>query len=242
MLPDRTTRVERLLTWLGMWGVMRGFSALAAAIIGSVALLEFLSPVAVRLFPPAFSNAIHVFAVGIGLLLGLLGYLVADFWDRVVFDAWYGPHGRWLPMARQPLLVLPEGEPLKRSRGLAAQALPRKPETDAEIDREAIKVARRQVERWERIERPLILAQCVRGFLWPCVFVGVLACGGALAASVFGAATEAPRLLLRGGGCLLLMALLFVPYAHLRAEFLLRLYRDVAAHPARPAKRKAERR
>jgi hypothetical protein len=236
---DLTTRVEKLLTWLGMLGAMQGFPALAAAVIGSVVLLESLTPPVAGLLPRAPVNAIHLFAVGIGLLLGLIGHFAGDFWDRVVFEAYYGPRGRWLDAAGRPLLVFPAGAALKRQRDQAAHAIPRQPEAEEGIYRQAAKVAQRQVERWERIEHPLILSRLVRGFLWPCLFVACLASSAAAVFPFFGAATEAPRLLAAGGGCLGLALLVLVPYSHLRVEHMIRLYQDVAAHAG---KRKPERR
>ena len=67
---DLTTRIEKLLTWLGLWGAMRGFFPLAAAIALSVALLESLTSPVARLFPSVPVNLIHVFSVGTGILLG----------------------------------------------------------------------------------------------------------------------------------------------------------------------------
>ncbi|MGD0266842.1 MAG: hypothetical protein ABSD47_18090 [Candidatus Methylomirabilota bacterium] len=228
---DLTTRTERLLTWLGMWGAMQGFAPLAAALIGSVALLESLTPPVARLFASVPGNLLHVFAVGIGLLLGLLGYFAGDVWDRVFFEAYYGPQGTWLDAARRPLLVFPAGSALQRHRSQAAHALPRPPDRGEGIYREAVKVARRQVERWERIEHPLLLARFVRGFLWPCLCVAFLAACAAAICRLFGAATEAPRLLAAGGGCLVLGLVLLVPYSHLRVEHMTRLYQDVSRHP-----------
>jgi len=242
MEPDHTPLVERLLTWLGMWGGMRMFSPIAAALVGAVVLLEGLVPAAAQVFPRASLNTIHFLAVGVGLLLGVIGHFVAEFWDRVPFAAYYGPKGRWLDAVDPPFLVFPAGESLKKAHELMVQAILRKPEKGADIDREAIKVARRQTERWERIERPLILARFVRGFLWPCVFAACLAGGGALVASLLGAGVQAPRFLLLGVASLLALLLLLVPYTRLRVEFLLRLYRDVSAHAAHSTKRKPERR
>jgi hypothetical protein len=242
MTPDRATGIERFLTWLGLWGAMRVFSALLAAVLGAILTLECLVPSAARLFPDARPNALHFFAVGIGLLLGLIGHFVADVWDRLVFEAAYGPHGRWITASRPPLAGFPAGEELRHARSQAAHALPRKPESDAEMDREAVKVARRQAERWERIERPLILARVVRGLLWPGLFAAALSLAAAALVGVFHGAAEGLRLFLMGGGYLCLTLLLLIPYARLRVEYLLRLYQDVAAHPAHPVKRKAEHR
>ena len=236
---DLTTRTEKLLTRLGMWGAMQGFFSLAAALIGSVALLESLTPPVARLSSSVPGNVLHVFAVGIGLLLGLLGYFAGDFWDRVFFETYYGPQGKWRDVTRRPLLVFPAGSALKRHRSQAARALLRLPDTEAGIYREAVKAARRQVERWERIEHPLLLARFVRGFLWPCLFVAFLASCAAAICWLFGAATEAPRLLAAGGGCLVLALVLLVPYSHFRVEHMTRLYQDVSRHPGR---KKLERR
>ncbi len=236
---DLTTRAEKLLTWLGMWGAIQGFSALAAAVIGSVVLLESLMPPVAGLLPRAPVNAIHLFAVGIGLLLGLIGHFAGDFWDRVVFEAYYGPRGRWLDAAGRPFLVFPAGAALKRQRDQAAHALPRQPEAEEGIYRQAAKVAQRQVERWERIEHPLILSQFVRGFLWPCLSAACLAAAAAALSPYLGAATEASRFLVAGGGCLVLGLLLLVLYSHLRVAHMVRLYQDVFAHSG---KRKPERR
>jgi hypothetical protein len=218
---------------------MRTVSALAAAVIAAILLLELLTPSAARLFPHASPGNIHFFAVGIGIFLGLIGHFLADLWDRRLFEALYGPRGRWRAASRRPVGVFPAGDVLTRARDLAVQALPKKPDADDRIEREVAKIARRQVERWERIERPLILSRCVRGVLWPALFVGVIAGCGALAAPVVAAAAEAARLLLVGMGCLALGTVALVPYSRWRAEYLLRLYDDVAAHAP---KKKPERR
>lgn len=233
------TRTEELLTRLGMWGAVQGFAALAATVVASVVLLESLTRPVARFLPGVPVSLIHVFAVGIGVFLGLIGYFAGDFWDRVFFEACYGPQGRWLDTAGRPLLVFPTGSTLKRHRSQAAQALPRKPETGVEIHREAAKLAKRQVERWERIEHPLILASLLRGFLWPCLSVAFLACCAAVLSAFLGAATEVLRLLATGAACLVLGLLLIVPYSHLRMEYMVRLYQDVAAHAGR---RRLERR
>jgi hypothetical protein len=226
---DLTTRIEKLLTWLGMWGAMRGFLPLTCAIVLSVALLEFLTPPVARLFASVPSNLIHVFAVGIGLLLGLIGYFAGDSWD-LLFEMFYGPKGKWLDATGRPLLVFPSGTTLKRHRGQAVHALPRKPDTDEAVYVEAVKIARRQVERWEGIENPLTLSRFMRSLLWPCVFAAILALCGAGIFPFVGAAAESPRLLATGGGCLALTLVCLVPYSHLRVQHMVRLYGDVAGH------------
>lgn len=236
---DLTTRTERLLTRLGMWGAAQGFAAVAATLVASVVLLESLTPPVARLFPGVPASLIHVFAVGIGVFLGLIGSFAGDFWDRVFFEACYGPQGRWLDTDGRPLWLFPAGSALKRHRSQAAQALPRKPETGMEIHREAAKLAKRQVVRWERIEHPLILSRWVRGFLWPCLSVALLALCAAAISALRGAPAEVLRLLATGAASLVLAVLLLVPYSHLRMEYMLRLYQDVEAHAGR---RKPERR
>jgi hypothetical protein len=238
MGPDRTTWVETLVTWLGLWGAMRGGSALVAAVVAAVGLLEILAPAVFRLFPGASRNAIHFMAVGLGLLLGLIAHFTAEFWDRVAFEALYGPEGRWRDRNGPVLLLFPGGHALRRSRELALQVMPRRSGADSDIRQEAVKIARRQAERWERIERPLILSQVVRGFLWPGVYVGILACGAALASRFLGAAAEAPRLLAGGAAAFAVLLVFLVPYTRLRTEYLVRLYEDVAAHGR---KKKSER-
>jgi len=228
MAADRTTKAETFVTRLGMWGAVRSLCPLAAAILGSIALLETLAPSAARLFPALPSSTLHFFAVTIGLLLGLVAHYGAEFWDRVAFPAWYGMHGRWLAPRRPPLPFFPTGEELKRAREEALQFLPRKPGTD-DPDREAVKLARRQAERWARIERPALLAGVVRGLLWPALFVAALAAAAALAAGLAGQ-REALRLLAVAAGGGVLALLLLGPYTHLRLEYLTRLYRDVTGH------------
>jgi hypothetical protein len=235
---DLTTKAEKLLTRLGLWGALRGFFPLPAALIASVVFLESLTPPIARLSPAVPLNLIHLFAVGIGLLLGLIGYFAGDFWDRVVFEAFYGPQGEFLAAARRPLLF-PAGSTLNHLRSQAAQALPRRPDSEGDIYREAVKVARRQAERWERIEHPLILSRFVRALLWPCLSAAFLASCAAAISPLAAAGTVAPRLLEAGGAYLVLALLLLVPYSHLRVEHMIRLYQDVSAHPA---KRKPERR
>jgi hypothetical protein len=239
MGQDRTTALERALGWLGLWGVLRSAAPAAAAVVAATVLLEILRPSAARLFPGVSSNVLHFLAVGIGLLLGLMGHFAADLWDRRVFRALYGPAGRWQDASAPPLIVFPPGAPLKRARAAALAALPHKPGANADVEREAVKQARRQAERWERIERPLILARAVRGFLWPCVFAVAIAWGGAIVTAILGASDAAPALLIAGAGCLGLGLAVLVPYTHLRADHLTRLYTDIAAHAP---KKKSDRR
>jgi len=226
---DRTTRIEKLLTCLGMWGALRGFLPLTCAILVSIALLESLTPPVARLFSSVPLSLIHVFAVGIGLLLGLIGYFAGDSWD-LLLEMFYGPKGKWLDATKSPFLVFPPGTPLKRLRNQAVQTLPRKPDSDEGVYREAVKLARRQVERWEGIEHPLTLSRVVRGVLWPCLFATILALCGAVIFPLAGAGSEAPRLLGTAGGCLAAMFACLVPYSHLRVEHMVRLYQDVAGH------------
>jgi hypothetical protein len=234
---DLTTKTEKLLTRLGMWGAMRGFVPLASAIVVSVALLEFLTPPAIRFFSAVPVNLIHVFAVGIGLLLGLVGYFAGDSWD-LLFEMFYGPRGKWLDTTGGALLAFSPGEALKRHRNQAAQALPRKPDAEDDVYREAVKIAKRQVERWDGIEHPLILSRFMRALLWPFLFAAILALSGAAVFPIVGAAREAPRLLATGAGCLLLTLACLVPYSRRRVEHMVRLYQDVAGHGP---KKKADR-
>lgn len=229
---DLTTKTEKLLTWLGMWSAMRGLVPLAAAIGISVALLEFLTPPVVRFFPAVPVNFIHVFAVGIGLLLGLVGYFAGDSWD-LLFESFYGPKGKWAETTGTPWLVFVPGEPLIRHRSAAVQALPRKPDADADVYREAVKIAKRQVERWDAIEHPLVLSRFFRALLWPLLFAALLAVCGAALFPLVGAATEAPRLLATAAGCLALTLACLIPYSRRRVEHMVRLYRDVAVHAPR---------
>jgi hypothetical protein len=226
---DLTTRIEKLLTWLGMWGAMRGFLPLTCAIVLSVVLLESLTPPVIRFFSAVPVNLIHVFAVGIGMLLGLIGYFAGDSWD-LLFEVFYGPKGRWIGAVYPPLSLFAPGSTLKQHRSHAVQALPRKPGTEDEVYREAVKVAKRQAERWVGIERPLLLARFMRALLWPCVFTAVLALCGAGIFPLVGAAAETPRLLATAGGCLVLAVVCLVPFSHLRADHMVRLYQDVAMH------------
>jgi hypothetical protein len=232
--------VEKVLTGLGAWGALRFRAPLVTAVFSSILLLELLVPSLARLFPGVPPNLLHFFAISIGLLLGVIGHFIADLWDRVVFARWYGPRGSWLDTTQPPLFVFPAGVELKRLRAMAVQALPKKPTSDERIDREVVKVAQRQLERWERIEHPLILGQLVRGLLWPSLFASILAVAAGVLASPLGAAAAGPSLLAVGAAYVVLTLLVLVPYTRLRVEFLLRLYQDVVAHPAHPPKRKSE--
>jgi hypothetical protein len=226
---DLTTKTEKLLTWLGMWGAMRGFVPLASAIVVSVALLESLTPPVIRFFSAVPVNLIHVFAVGIGLLLGLVGYFAGDSWD-LLFELFYGPKGKWRDKTGRPFLAFLPGERLKRHRNQAAQALPKKPDAEDDVYREAVKLAKRQVERWDGIEHPLILSRFMRALLWPLLFATILALVGAAVFPLVGAATEAPRLLTTAAVYLVLTLACVVPYSRGRVEHMIRLYQDVAGH------------
>jgi len=174
---DLTTKTEKLLTWLGMWGAMRGFVPLASAIVVSVALLESLTPPVIRFFSAVPVNLIHVFAVGSAFSLdssatsrGIRGSPV-----RVVL--W--PEGK---VARQDRQAVPRV--LTRRAAEAASepgspGTPKKPDAEDDVYREAVKLAKRQVERWDGIEHPLILSRFMRALLWPLLFATILALVGA---------------------------------------------------------------
>ena len=236
MGPDRSTSVERLLSWLGVWGAMRAGAVLLTPFFASILLCELLAPSVARVLPLDNSTVVYFFSLCAGLLLGLIGFYAAPFWDRAVFARWYGVEGRWRNTTRLPLGLFPPGAPLHEARGLLLQAMERKPETPAEIDREAVKIARRQAERWERIEHPLILADSVRGLLWPCAVAAGLGVVGAAFSAILGS-TETGRLLGIAAGFAAVCCLLLVPYCWLRFEYLARLYHDITAHA--PKKKQA---
>ena len=75
--------------------------------------------------------------------------------------------------------------------------------------------------------------------MWPSLFAAVLAVVAAAPAFSLGPAAVGPWLLAAGAAYVILTLLVLVPFTRLRAEFLLRLYQDVAAHPAHPTKRKS---
>ena len=227
------TKLEKALTWLGMWGAMRLFAPIVVALIGSILLLESLVPSAVDLFPGASLRIIHVVVIGSGLLVGLLGHFAAEFWDRVFFEAWYGPRGKWLDLASKPLHLFAPGSPLKSLRSQASYHLTPKAELTNDLYREAVKLARRQVVRWERIEHPLILSQVLRSLLWPNVAIAAFAFSAGVASSIAGRVEEVPRLLAVAVACLILQLLLMASYVHFRMDHLLRLYHDVASHHAK---------
>jgi hypothetical protein len=226
-----TSKAEKAVTRLGMWGAMRAAFPITTALLGSVLLLESLTTSVARLLPRAPVNAIHAVAIGAGLLLGLFGHFLGEFWDRRLFEAAYGPQGYWRDAASRPLSLFPPGAPLKKLRSQAAHAM--KLEALEGFYRQAVKLARRQVERWELVEHPLILSWTARGLLGPCLVAAVAAASAAGAAALLGAVGEIPRLLAIGLGSLLLAALLLVCYADHRMEHMLRLYQDVATHPAK---------
>lgn len=225
-----TTKLEKALTRLGMWGGMRAFASIVVALVGSVLLVVSLVPSALDLFPRASPKIIYVVTVGFGLLLGLLGHFAAEAWDRFLFEAFYGPRGAWLDTAAKPFHLFPPGTPLKSIRAQAVPHLGPKVNTGHEIYREAVKLAKRQAERWERIEHPLILSWILRGLLWPNLVVAAFSFLIGIAAWFAGAVAEAPRLLAVAGACLILQVLLLASYLHFRMAHMLRLYQDVASH------------
>jgi len=228
-----TTKLEKALTWLGMWGATRLFAPIVVPLVGSILLLESLVPSAADLFPGAPLRIIHVVVVGSGLLLGLLGHFAAEFWDRVFFEAWYGPRGKWLDSASKPFHLFASGGALKSVRNQAAHHLAPKTDLANGIYREAVKIARRQVERWERVGHPLILSWAFRGLLWPNLVVAVLAFIAGIGSWLSGSVEEVPRLLAVAAACLILQLLLLACYIHFRMDHMLRLYHDVASHHAK---------
>ena len=229
MGPDRTTGLERLLSSLGLWGALRIGSALPIPLAVSVLLCLLLAPSVSQLVPVANFSAAFFFATCAGVLLGLISYYGAAFWDRALFDFWYGAQGRWSGSSSPVFGWLPSGTQLAEARTQLLDDLDRKPDSPAALNDEAVKIAHRQAERWAKIEHPLILANAARGLLWPCAFV---ACIGAITAAIsaFLGSQEAARLFGIGLASAALFGICLVPYCRLRVEYLIRLYQDVAAH------------
>jgi hypothetical protein len=194
MGPDRTTGLERQLTSLGLWGALRIGSALPIPLAASILLCLLLAPSVSRLVPVANSPVAFFFASCAGGLLGLISFYSAAFWDRALFDVWYGAQGRWSGSSSPVFGWLPSGAQLAEARTQLLDSFDRKPDSPAALNAEAVKIARRQAERWVKIEHPLILANAARGLLWPCTCV---ACIGVItaAASAFLSSQEAARLL-----------------------------------------------
>lgn len=225
-----TTKLEKALTRLGMWGVAREIAPVTVALAGSVLLLESLVPSAVDLFPRASPKIIHVVVVGCGLLLGMLGHFAAEFWDRVLFEACYGPHGKWLDSAVKPFHLFSPGAALKSVREQAAHHLGPKVHVGDDTYQEIVKLAKRQVVRWERIEHPLIFSRVLRGLLWPSLIVAALSFIAGIGSWFTGVVEASPRLLAVAAACLVLQLLLLASYLQFRMEHMLRLYQDVASH------------
>jgi len=232
MGPERTTGLERLLTSLGLWGALRIGSALPIPLAASILLCLLLVPSVSQLVPVANSSVVFFFASCAGVLLGLISYYGAAFWDRALFDAWYGAQGSWSGSSSPVFGLLPSGVQLAEARTELLDSLDRKPDSLAALNDEAVKIARRQAERWAKIEHLLILANAARGLLWPCAFV---ACIGVItaAASAFLGSHEAARILSIGLASAALFGICLVPYCRLRVAYLIRLYQDVAGHAPR---------
>ncbi len=228
MGSDRTTGLERVLTLLSLWGVLRLISGSPVSLTASILLCLTLAQPVSQLVPAGNTSALFFFAACVGVLLGLVSSYTAGFWDRSVFDACYGAQR---PPSTGRFGLLPSGVPLAEARTQVLHAL------DATVngpslDVEAVKIARRQAERWARIERFLILANTVRGLLWPCVFSACFGLVAAIAAAQINGSAAAPLLGI-GFASLALFAICLGPYCRFRLEYLTRLYDDVAEHSAK---------
>ncbi len=240
MGSDRTNAAERLLIWLGLSGAARSGFALAISVLVSIISSEVLAAPASRIFYLVKPSVVFFFAICAGLLLGLIAYYAAPFWDRTVFARLYGPRGRWRDATAPVAGLFPSGAEVHRARALLVQSVePRGDGPDA-VDREAVKIARRQAERWEKIERPLFLADSIRACLWPCVFAAALGVVGAVLSAGFQAGGTG-RFLGIAVVSALACGLLLGPYCRFRIEYLLRLYLDVAEHAPKKKQGPAQR-
>lgn len=224
------SKLKATLTSLGLWKAINGIPTLLILIIVSVALLELIAPQALLLLPSLSTSTLHLFIVIIGVLLGLTGYFAGDFWDSRFFDPRYGIRGKWLRSHTRPFDVFPAGSDLKQYRDKAIQALFGKEHGGEGIYREAKKVAKGQVNKWEYIEQPLILSKFVRGFIWPCFLFAVSSVLVAIGAIIFGWALSIAVFIVAGAIAFCLGVLLFIPYFHLRVEHMILLYEYVHEH------------
>lgn len=226
----KPSKLEVTLTSLGLWKAIKGYPALLILIIVSVALLELIALQALLLFPSLSTSTLHLFIVIIGTLLGLTGYFAGEFWDSRFFDPRYSIRGKWLRLHTRPFHVFPAGSDLKQYRDKAIQALFGKEHGGEGIYEEAKKIAKKQAEKWEYIEQPLILSKFVRGFIWPCFLLAVSSVLVAIGAIIFGWALIIAVFIVAGAIAFCFGVLLFIPYFQLRVDYMIRLYEYVHEH------------
>jgi hypothetical protein len=225
-----TSKLEPILTSLGLWKAIKGYPGLLILVVVSVASLELIAPQTLPLLPSLSTTTLHLFLVIIGTLVGLTGYVAGDFWDSRFFDPRYGLRGKWLRSHTRPFDVFPAGSDLKQYRDKAIQALFGREHSGEGLYREAKKIAMKQAQKWDYIEQPLILSKFVRGFIWPCLLIAVASILGAMGSLVFGWMLNPTALIIAGVVISCFGVLLFIPYSQLRVEHMIRLYEYIDEH------------
>lgn len=214
--------LEWTLTTLRLWRLFKGLPGALLVMVSCAAALEAAFAGTPGGWPELPVGDVHTAILGLGALLGLLGYLGGDVWDIAVFDPLYSLSGRWL-RRRRPLLVFPRGAELKKQRARATRHLPLR-FVGENVYRRAERVLRSEPGYWTEANRPLTMSRFVRAFIWPSLAVSIGCIAGIAAVRVLSWSLDPDWLGQRAAAAFGLALVLFVVYAHLRVEHLTRLY------------------
>lgn len=229
--------LEWTLTTLRLWKFLEGLPGALLVMVSCAAALEAAFAGMPGGWPELPVGGARTAILGLGMLLGLVGYLAGDVWDIAVFDPLYSLSGRWL-LRRRPLLVFPRGAELKKQRARATRHLPLR-FVGENVYRRAERVVRSEPGYWKEAKRPLTMSRFVRSFIWPSLAVSLGCIVGIVAERVLSWSLDPDWLGHRAAAAFGLALVLFVVYAHLRVAHLTRLYAFAlelaGAEPRKPA-------
>ncbi len=214
--------VEWTLTTLRLWRLLEGLPGAVLVMVVCAAALEAVFAGMPGDFTDLPLGAARGPMLGVGALLGLLGYLCGDIWDVAVFDHLYSLSGRWL-RRRRPLLVFPRGAELKKQRARATRRLPLR-FVGENVYRRAERVVRAEPGHWSEVRRPLIMSRFVRSFILPSLAVSIGCVAGIAGERVLRWSVDPDWLARTAASAFGLALVLFIAYSHLRVEHLTRLY------------------
>lgn len=220
---ERINKLEHVLNSLGLWKAINGFPALLVPIVLAFAILEVLA-MHLGIRAGVAYGAIHLSIVLVATLIGLIGYFGGNFWDSIFFDPRYGPGGKWIGTTRRPYHLFPAGEDLAHARQEAINASFATRADGGGVYRNAMSFIQMETDKWEWVEKPLILSKFVRTFIWPAFLIFIVCVISITGIILFDLSGNVGVFLAVGALSLIFAFLLFIPYIDLRLEHMVRLY------------------
>jgi len=222
-IMESLNKLEQALDSLGLWKAVNGFPALLVPIVLAFAILEVLA-MQLGLHAGGAFLAVHLSIVLVATLVGLIGYFGGNFWDSIFFGPRYGLEGKWIHTSRRPYHLFPAGEDLAHARQEAINASFATRAGGRGVYRNAKSFVQEETDKWDWVEKPLILSKFVRTFIWPAFLIFVVCVISITGIILFDLRGNVGVFLAVGALSFIFALLLFIPYFDLRVEHMVRLY------------------